>query len=110
MVTIKHLCTSLLALVLLVPTISFHDDAIRLSAFLTNEGTSDDSLTVKSHFQDSDYDPVLAALLEGLEFIHVSSACSLHVDVSSTPCVLIESANSCDRSVAAPVGRAPPVA
>lgn len=109
MVTIKRLCTCLLVLVLLVPAISFHDDAIRLSAFLTDEGPNDESLAVKGHFQDSDYDPVLATLLEGLEYLHVDSVCSLHVDVSSSPCVLIESADSCNRSVAAPVGRAPPV-
>lgn len=109
MVINKRLCTWLLALVLLVPAISFHDDAIGLSAFLTSEGPSDDSLAVKGHFPDSNYDSVLATLLEGLESFHVDSVCSLHVDVSSTPCVLIESAISCNRSVAAPVGRAPPV-
>ena len=109
MVIIKRLCTFLLALVLLVPAISFHDDAIRLSAFLNDEGPGDDSLTVKGHYQDSNYDPALATLLEGLEYIHVASVCSLHIDVSSTPCVLIESAGSCNRSVTAPVGRAPPL-
>jgi len=110
MVNIKRLCTCFLALVLLVPAISFHDDAIRLSAFLTDEGPSDDSLTVKGHYQDSNYDPVLAILLEGLDYIHVASVCSLHIDISSTPCVLIETAGSCNRSVTAPVGRAPPLA
>jgi len=110
MVISKRLCTWFLALVLLVPAISFHDDAIRLSAFLTNEGTGDDSLTVKGDCPDSNHDSVLATLLEGLESLHVDSACSLHIDVSSTPCVLIESADSCNRSVAAPVGRAPPAA
>jgi len=109
MVIIKRLCTFFLALVLLIPAISFHDDAIRLSAFLTDEGPSDDSLTVKGHYQDSNYDPALATLLEGLDYIHVVSVCSLHVDVSSTPCVLIEFAGSCNRSVTAPVGRAPPL-
>ena len=109
MLIIKRLCTCLLALALLVPAISIHDDAIRLSAFLTDEGPNDDSLTVKGHFQDSDYDPALAALLEGLEYIHVAPACSLQVDVSSSPCVLIESVGSRNRSVAAPVGRAPPL-
>jgi|SRR4051812_46904351 hypothetical protein len=108
MVIIKRLCACFLALVLLIPAISFHDDAIRLSAFFSDEGPNDDALTVKGHFQDSDYDPVLATLLEGLEYIHVGSICSLHIDPSSTPCVLIESAGSCNRSVAAPVGRAPP--
>ena len=110
MLIIRRLCTCFLALVLLVPTISFRDDAIRLSAFLTDEGPSDDSLTVKGHFQDSDYDPALAVLLEGLECIHLAPVCSLHVDVSSSPCVLIESVGSRNRSVAAPVGRAPPLA
>jgi len=109
MVINKRLCTWLLALVLLVPAISFHDDAIRLSAFLTNEGPSDDALTVKGHFPDSNHDSVLATLLEGLESLHVVSVCILHVDVSSTPCVLIDSETSCNRSVAAPVGRAPPI-
>jgi hypothetical protein len=109
MVIIKRLCACFLALVLLVPAVSFHDDAIRLSAFLTAEGPSDDSLTVKGHYQDSSYDSVLATLLEGLDYIHVASVCSLHIDVSSTPCVLIESACSCNRSVTAPVGRAPPL-
>jgi hypothetical protein len=109
MVIIRRLCTFFLALVLLVPAVSFHDDAIRLSAFLTDEGANDDALTVKGHFQDSDYDPVLATLLEGLEYVHVGSICSLHIDASSTPCVLIETAGSCNRSVAAPVGRAPPL-
>ena len=109
MVIIKRLCTCFLLLALLVPAISFHDDAIRLSAFLTEEGPPDDSLTVKGHYQDSNYDPILATLLEGLEFIHVASVCALHIEVSSTPCVLIESAGSCNRSVAAPVGRAPPL-
>jgi hypothetical protein len=109
MVIIKRLCTCFLALVLLVPAISFHDDAIRLSAFLTDEGPNDDSLTVKGHYQDSNYDPALATLLEGLEYIHAASVCALHIDVSSTPCVLIESEGSCNRSVASPVGRAPPL-
>jgi hypothetical protein len=109
MLIIKRLCTCFLALVLLVPAISFHDDAIRLSAFLTAEGANDDSLTVKGHFQDSNYDPSLATLLEGLEVFHVATACSLHFDVSSSPCFLIESVGSRDRSVAAPVGRAPPL-
>ena len=109
MVIIKRLCTCFLALVLLLPAISFHDDAIRLSAFLTDEGSTDDALTVKGHYQDSDYDPALATLLEGLEHIYVASVCALHIDVTSTPCVLIESAGSCNRSVSAPVGRAPPL-
>ena len=109
MLIIKRLCTCFLALVLLVPAISFHDDAIRLSAFLTDEGSNDDSLTVKGHFQDSNYDQALATLLEGLECFHVASACSLQVDNSSSPCVLIESVGSRNRSVAAPVGRAPPL-
>jgi hypothetical protein len=109
MVIIKRFCAFFLALVLLVPAVSFHDDAIRLSAFLTDEGPNDDALTVKGHFQDSDYDPVLATLLESLEYIHVGSIFSLHIDASSIPCVLIESAGSCNRSVAAPVGRAPPL-
>ena len=109
MVIIKRLFTCFLVLVLLVPAISFHDDAIRLSAFLTEEGPTDDSLTVKGHYQDSNYDPALATLLEGLEYIHVASVCALHIDISSTPCVLIESAGSCNRSVASPVGRAPPL-
>ena len=109
MVTIKRLCTCFLLLVLLVPAISFHDDAIRLSAFLTDEGPTDDSLTVKGHYQDSNYDTALATLLEGLDYVHVAWVCALHIDISSTPCVLIESAGSCNRSVAAPVGRAPPL-
>jgi hypothetical protein len=109
MVIIKRLCACFLALVLLVPAVSFHDDAIRLSAFLTDESPNDDALTLKGHYGDSDYDPVLAILLEGLDYIHVASICSLHIDISSTPCVLIESSGSCNRSVAAPVGRAPPL-
>jgi hypothetical protein len=109
MLIIKRLSTCFLALALLVPAISFHDDAIRLSAFVNDEGPYDDSLTVKGYYQDSNYDPALATLLEGLEYIHAASVCSLHIDVSSTPCVLIESVGSRDRSVAAPVGRAPPL-
>jgi hypothetical protein len=109
MVIIKRLCTCFLVLALLVPAISFHDDAIRLSAFLTEEGPADDLLTVKGHYPDSNHDAALATLLEGLEHIYVASVCALHIDVSSTPCVLIESAGSCNRSVSAPVGRAPPL-
>jgi hypothetical protein len=77
MVILNVFCTCFLVLVLLVPAISFHDDAIRLSAFLTDEGPNDDSLTVKGHYQDSNYDPALATLLEGLEYIHVASVCAL---------------------------------
>jgi len=106
----KRLCTFLLVFALLVPAISFHDDAIWLSAVLAGEGAGEDALAAVGHFPDSDYDPLLAILLEGLENIHVDSDCSLHIDVSSAPLDLIEFVGSCNRSVASPVGRAPPVA
>jgi hypothetical protein len=106
---LKFSCTCLLALVLLFPAISAHDDAISLSAFRSTGVPSDDSLSAARHTPESDDDSVLATLLDRLEALHVGSICILHVDVSSTPFHRIEFARGSNRSVSAPVGRAPPI-
>src|SRR5438477_4009300 len=70
---IKHLCTCLLVLVLLVPAISAQDDAIRLSAVLSNGSPADDAVSAVGHFLLSGDDSGLATLLERLENLHVGS-------------------------------------
>jgi len=106
---INRVCSGLLILLLLFPAISSHDDAISISRFLSNDSPADDSLAAVRLFSMSDDDSLLATLLDRLETLHVGTVCSLHFDVSSTPFQLLESGETCNRSVAAPVGRAPPV-
>jgi hypothetical protein len=106
----KRLWSCLLVLVLLIPAISFHDDAISLAAFRSNDIRSDDTISAVGPFQNSDYDSILATLLDRLEILQVGSKCTLYIDVSSTPIHLTEIVDGCNRSVSAPVGRAPPSA
>jgi hypothetical protein len=105
----KRLGASLLFLVLLVPAISSHDDALRLSAFVANASHTDDCIAGMRNRPESDYDPTLAAFPDLLETLQVGSVCSLHVEVFSLPVHRSESAGESNRSVAAPVGRAPPL-
>lgn len=105
----KRFYACLLVLVLLAPAISIHDDAISLATLTSSEVPSDESLIAIRHLSKSDFDPTLATLLDRLENLQVVSTCVLHVDISSAPYHPFETAARCNRSVAAPVGRAPPV-
>jgi hypothetical protein len=104
---LKRFCTCLLAAVLLIPAISAHDDAIRLSAFQTVVNTQDESL-VAVHLGKTDFDSTLATLLDGLDTIHIGNACIFSLSITFSPLLLIEESRGCNRSVAAPAGRAPP--
>jgi hypothetical protein len=106
----KLFCACLLAAVLLIPSISSHDDAIRLSTFKSGiENSQGNALVSARGFVKSDLDPTLATLLDALDSIHIGDACTFQFDFTSAPLLLNEHDLGCNRSVAAPVGRAPPV-
>jgi len=104
----KSLCTCLLAAVLLIPAISAHDDAIRLSTFQSGINADADSLVSVHGLPKAELDSTLAALLEGLDTLQVGDACNFQFDFTSAPFRLNDESRGCNRSVAAPVGRAPP--
>ena len=104
---IKCIFTFLLAAVLLIPAISAHDDAIRLSVFQSGAGQND-SLIAAQNLSKTDFNSALAALLDGLDTIHIGNACILSLNITSAPLHPYEVNSGCNRSVAAPVGRAPP--
>jgi len=105
----KRLCTCLLAVLLLIPAISAHDDAIRLSAFQTGVSTQEESLIAVHHLGKTDFDSTLATLLDGLDTIHIGNSCIFSLSITSAPLLLSEEHHGCNRSVTAPAGRAPPV-
>jgi hypothetical protein len=104
----SRICTFLLVLAVLVPAISAQDDAISLSTFFINDGTTEDSLTPSPHFQKSGSDSLLAASFDWLDTLHVGAVCALHLEVSSTPIHRNDSIGEGDISVISPDGRAPP--
>ena len=104
----KCIFTFLLAAVLLIPAISAHDDAIRLSVFQSGAGQND-SLIAAQNLSKTDFNSALAALLDGLDTIHIGNACVFSLSINSAPLLPSEASQDCNRSVAAPVGRAPPV-
>jgi len=104
----SRICTFLLLLAVLFPAISAQDDAIRLSTFFINDGSSEESLAPLPQFQNSDYDPSLASSFDWLETLHVAAACLLHLEVSSAPIHRNDPVGECNVSVTAPDGRAPP--
>jgi len=104
----KRFCTCLLAAVLLIPALSAHDDAIRLSTFQPEVNTQDESLVAVQNLGKTDFDSTLATLLDGLDTVHIGNACIFSLSITSIPLLLSEDNRGCYRSVAAPVGRAPP--
>jgi hypothetical protein len=107
---VKRLCTSILVLVLLIPAISAHDDAISIAGIRVDDIRTDDTLTAVRQVSNSDDDSLLATLIDRLEVMQVGSICALHVDITSAPFCGFESVVSYNRSTTAPVGRAPPAA
>ncbi|HLQ77250.1 MAG TPA: hypothetical protein VK210_07840 [Terriglobia bacterium] len=105
---IKRLCTCIFVLLLLIPAISIHDDAVSLSAFQPGDNSIDDTLVAVRHLAKADFNSTQATLLENLETLHVAPVSALHVQISSTPFHLIETIEGCNYNVAVPVGRAPP--
>ena len=104
----RRICTFLLVLAVRCPAISAQDDTIRLSTILINDSSSEESITPLRHFQNTGDDPSLATLFDWLETLQVGAVCALQIEISSTPIQLNESAFGSNRSVSAPVGRAPP--
>ena len=104
---IKRFYTYLLAAILLIPAVSAHDDAIRLSVFQT--GTSqDNSLIAVKDLGKTDFNSSLATLLDALDTFQIGNACIFSLNITSTPILLTEENSGSTHSAAAPVGRAPP--
>jgi len=104
---LKRFCTYLLAAVLLIPAISAHDDAIRLSVFQTG-AAQEDSLTAVRDLGKTDFNSSLATLLDALDTFQIGDACTFSLNITSAPILLSDEIPGCNHSVAAPVGRAPP--